>query len=320
MLQLIVIFILASATIIVLVWTGSQVFQEQEDPVGDRLTELQTNAMVATPRGTQRRKSGRGFLGRFVYIISLIPGADGWIRDNEKKLGRAGVKSKSAASIFVICGFVSMVLLLAGMAWLQRNNSPEVHAGRYGGCFFIIGSHGAVDGVGAPRKSGIDKRLQEALPDTVDLLGIVLGTGLALDQAMVRVSEEMQYIYPALANEFYTVVMQVRAGQERSNAFQQLVRRTGLEDIKSLSAMIIQSERFGTSLSQALKVYADALRTRRKLRAEAAVGKAGIKMLFPIVIFILPVLFVITLVPGMLSVLHDLKTLGGGGNSLGSVR
>jgi tight adherence protein C len=101
--------------------------------------------------------------------------------------------------------------------------------------------------------------------------------------------------------------MQVKAGQERGKAFNQMVRRTGLEDVKSLSAMIIQSERFGTSLSNALKVYADALRTRRRLRAEAAVGKAGIKMLFPIVLFILPALFVITLVPGLLSVLHDLR-------------
>ncbi|MBL0159635.1 MAG: type II secretion system F family protein [Bryobacterales bacterium] len=151
------------------------------------------------------------------------------------------------------------------------------------------------------------RKLQDALPDTVDLLGIVLGTGLALDQAMTRVSEEMQFIYPELANEFFTVVMQVKAGQERAKAFQQMVRRTGLEDVKSLSAMIIQSERFGTSLSNALKVYADALRTRRKLRAEAAVAKAGIKMLFPIVLFILPALFVITLVPGLLSVLRDLK-------------
>jgi tight adherence protein C len=101
--------------------------------------------------------------------------------------------------------------------------------------------------------------------------------------------------------------MQVKAGQDRSRAFQQLVRRTGIEDIKSLSAMIVQSERFGTSLSQALKVYADALRTRRRLRAETAVAKAGIKMLFPIVLFILPALFVITLVPGVLSVLRDLR-------------
>jgi len=155
------------------------------------------------------------------------------------------------------------------------------------------------------------RKLHESLPDTVDMLGIVLGTGLALDQAMQRVSEEMRYIYPELANEFFTVVMQVKAGQERGKAFKQLVRRTGIEDIKSLSAMIVQSERFGTSLAQALKVYADALRTRRRLRAEAAVARAGIKMLFPIVLFILPVLFVITLVPGLLSVLGNLQQLGG---------
>jgi tight adherence protein C len=117
----------------------------------------------------------------------------------------------------------------------------------------------------------------------------------------------MQHIYPELSAEFYTVVMQVKAGQERTKAFQQMVRRTGLEDIKSLAAMIIQSERFGTSLASALKIYADALRTRRRLRAEAAVGKAGIKMLFPIVLFILPALFIVTLVPGLLSVLRDLR-------------
>ena len=156
------------------------------------------------------------------------------------------------------------------------------------------------------------RKLQDALPDTVDLLGIVLGTGLALDQAMMRVSEEMEYIYPELAAEFATVVMQVRAGQERGVAFNQFVRRTGIEDIKSLAAMIIQSENFGTSLAQALKVYAEALRIAPPLRAEAAVAKAGIKMLFPIVIFILPVLFVITLVPGLLSVLKDLKLLTAG--------
>ena len=201
-----------------------------------------------------------------------------------------------------------MVLCLGGMVFLQRGN-PISNA--FGGMIAagIIGYVGPQFVLGK-MASGYRKRLQEALPDTVDLLGIVLGTGLALDQAMLRVSEEMQYIYPELANEFYTVVMQVRAGQERAKAFSAMVRRTGIEDIKALSAMIIQSERFGTSLSQALTVYADALRMRRRLRAEEAVGKAGIKMLFPIVLFILPVLFVITLVPGMLSVIHDLQSLG----------
>src|SRR5580704_12771158 len=122
--MLILVFIVSFATIVALGWSGAQVFQEQDDPVGDRLSELQNNAMVSTPRGAQRRKSGGGFLNRFVYLISLIPGADGWIRDNEKKLARAGVRSKSAASIFVVCCFCFMVLLMAGMAWLQRNNTP----------------------------------------------------------------------------------------------------------------------------------------------------------------------------------------------------
>jgi len=101
--------------------------------------------------------------------------------------------------------------------------------------------------------------------------------------------------------------MQVQAGQERSKAFNALVRRTGVEDVKSLAAMIVQSERFGTSLAHALKVYAESLRTRRRLRAEAAIGKAGIKMLFPIVLFILPALFVVVLVPALISILRNLS-------------
>jgi tight adherence protein C len=203
-----------------------------------------------------------------------------------------------------------MLLLTLGMLRLQAGNEPTA----------LIGALAATEIIGfmAPRMvlqrmvKRYRRKLQEALPDTVDLLGIVLGTGLALDQAMMRVSEEMQYIYPQLANEFATVVMQVRAGQERTVAFNQLVRRTGIEDIKSLAAMIVQSEKFGTSLAQALKVYADALRTRRRLRAEAAVGKAGIKMLFPIVLFILPVLFIITLAPAVIQTLKDLKLLTAG--------
>jgi tight adherence protein C len=225
-------------------------------------------------------------------------------------LHRAGIRKPRALAIYIILSLLFLFSLAAGMIWLQRNNPITsllgglMAAGLLG---FMLPKMVLQRMVKRYRR-----KLQEALPDTVDLLGIVLGTGLALDQAMMRVSEEMEYIYPELAGEFATVVMQVRAGQERGTAFNQFVRRTGVEDIKSLSAMIVQSEKFGTSLAQALKVYADALRTRRRLRAEAAVGKAGIKMLFPIVVFILPVLFVITLVPGMLSVLKDLKMLGGG--------
>jgi tight adherence protein C len=230
---------------------------------------------------------------------------DGYLRDTEKELAQAGIRRKQALATYVAGHGLFMLAMLAGMLYLQRDNAMTQ---RFGGIIAAL-----ILGWLLPTQvlhrlvARYRRKIQEALPDTVDMLGIVLGTGMALDQAMLRVSEEMQFIYPELAAEFYTVVMQVKAGQDRGRAFNQLVRRTGIEDIKSLAAMIVQSERFGTSLSQSLKVYADALRTRRRLRAETAVAKAGIKMLFPIVLFILPALFVITLVPGVLSVLRDLR-------------
>src|SRR3984893_1751241 len=302
-------FLFSFLTLTALMWSGYEIFRNQEDPLGDRLEELQAHAMWAFSHGP-RRKAGGGFLNSFLYFVSLFPGGEDWLRGTEKELAQAGIRNKRALAVYALGHILFMGAALGAMLYFQRNNDM---APRFGGMMaaFMLGwlippqvLHRLV--------ARYRRKLNDALPDTVDLLGIVLGTGLALDQAMLRVSEEMEFIYPELAAEFYTVVMQVKAGQERAKAFQQLVRRTGIEDIKSLSAMIIQSERFGSSLSQSLKVYADALRMRRKLRAEAAVGKAGIKMLFPIVIFILPVLFVMTLVPGMLSVLHDLKMLGGG--------
>jgi len=301
-------FLLTGITLTVLFWSAFEFTQTREDPLGDRLEELQSQALVVAQRSTRRKTSGRG-LDRVLNIVSAFPGGDDWLQGTERLLHRAGIRRRQALTIYVILTILFLLSLASLMIWLQRNNPATS----------LIGGLLAAGLLGFMLPKMVLQRLvkryrrklQEALPDTVDLLGIVLGTGLALDQAMMRVSEEMEYIYPELAGEFATVVMQVRAGQERTTAFQQFVRRTGVEDIKSLAAMIVQSEKFGTSLAQALKVYADALRTRRRLRAEAAVGKAGIKMLFPIVVFILPVLFVITLVPGMLSVLKDLKTLGG---------
>ncbi len=297
-------FLLVFATAAALLWSGYELFRNTEDPLSDRLEVLQAHAMVGTTPTHRRREKG-GFLGGFLYFVSLAPGGEDWLRGTEKELAQAGIRNRQALALYSLVHALFMLAMLGGMLYFQRNNDL---APKFGGMMaaFIIGwlvppqiLHRLV--------RRYRRKLQIALPDTVDLLGIVLGTGLALDQAMLRVSEELEYIYPELAAEFYTVVMQVKAGQERAVAFQQLVRRTGIEDLKSLSAMIVQSERFGTSLAKSLTAYSDDLRMRRRLRAEAAVGKAGIKMLFPIVLFILPALFVITLVPGVLSVLHDLR-------------
>jgi len=301
-------FLLAFATVGALLWCAFELFRDQEDPLADRLEELQMHAM-ATPTRSARRRGG-GLLNSVLFVISVIPGGDGWLRDTEKELAQAGIRRRQALALYAFFHSAFLLTAVGVMSYFQRDNDMT---GRLGGIIAAL-----ILGWMLPQQvlhrlvKRYRRKLQEALPDTVDLLGIVLGTGLALDQAMLRVTEEMEYLYPELAGEFSLVVMQVKAGQERAKAFQQLVRRTGLEDIKSLSAMIVQSERFGTSLSQALKIYADSLRTRRHLRAEATVAKAGIKMLFPILLFILPALFVITLVPGMLSVMHTLSQGIGG--------
>jgi tight adherence protein C len=298
-------FILCFATIVAILWSGLQLLQAEESPLDERLLELQSAGGAAVATAGLRRRGGGGLVNQILYLISMAPGGDDWLRETERYLQAAGVRRREVMAIYCVGNaffFVAMIVLFLALSWDKDFTSKLVSliAG------FILGWL-------LPKQvlyrmvARYKRRLQDALPDTVDLLGIVLGTGLALDQAMLRVSEEMQHIYPELASEFYTVVMQVKAGQERSKAFNQLVRRSGIEDIKSLAAMIVQSERFGTSLSQALKVYAEALRTRRRLRAEAAIGKAGIKMLVPIVLFILPALFIVTIVPALLSAFRDLR-------------
>src|SRR5262245_59311422 len=150
-----------------------------------------------------------------------------------------------------------------------------------------------------------------SLPGPHELLRLLLGSGLPLDQAIPRVGDEIRFVYPELADEFYWMTLEVQAGQERAVAFQHMAQRTGLIDIRSLAGMIVQAERFGTSLAQALRIYADSIRTKRRLEIEATINKAAVKMIFPIVIFILPALFVVILAPGIISILRDLQLLQG---------
>ncbi len=295
-------FVLAGLTLCALIWAIVMLMTDREDPLGARLDQLQAFAVASGGRRVIRSRAG--MLNSVIYFISLVPGGEEYLRETEQQLAYGGLRQRWALGAYALFQVLFLLLALGIMADLQRGNDIL--------SMFVGMAAALVLGWLLPKQllhfrvRRYRAKLQDALPDTVDLLGVVLGTGLALDQALLRVSEEMEFIYPELASEFATVVMQVKAGQERAKAFKALVRRTGIEDIKALSAMIIQSERFGTSLSQALKVYADSLRTRRRLRAETAVAKAGIKMLFPIVLFIFPALFVVVLVPGVITLLHNL--------------
>jgi tight adherence protein C len=149
-------------------------------------------------------------------------------------------------------------------------------------------------------------RLRRALPDCLDLLVICVEAGLGLDQALMKVAQEMRVTHRELSDELQLVNLEMRIGKGRIDALRELARRTGLEDIKSLVAMLIQTERFGTSVAQSLRVYSDDLRVKRRQRAEEASAKTTVKMVPPLVFFIFPALMVVILGPAVITLLRQL--------------
>jgi len=141
------------------------------------------------------------------------------------------------------------------------------------------------------------KRVQLALADALDLLVVSVEAGLGLDQALQRVGQELAFAYPDLSDELRLVNLELRAGKARPDALRNLADRTGVEDLGSLVTMLIQTDKFGTSVAQALRVYSETLRTKRRQRAEEAAAKTGVKMVFPLVICIFPAIWVVTIGP-----------------------
>jgi tight adherence protein C len=148
-------------------------------------------------------------------------------------------------------------------------------------------------------------RLRLALPDGLDLLVICVEAGLGLDQALMRVAEELRITHPELSEELQLVNLEMRIGKTRLEALRELGLRTGLEDIKALVAMLIQTERFGTSVAQSLRVHSDDLRTKRRQRAEELAAKTAVKMVPALVFFIFPALMVVILGPAVITIMRQ---------------
>ncbi len=150
-------------------------------------------------------------------------------------------------------------------------------------------------------------RIRLGLPDALDLTVICVEAGLALDQAMMRVGEDLHHAHPELSSELHLVNLEMRAGKPRTEALRNLVERTGVDDIRALVTTLIQTDRFGTSVAQGLRVHSDSLRTQRRQRAEEQAAKTSIKMVLPLALFILPSIIFVTLGPAFIQLLHTFK-------------
>lgn len=150
------------------------------------------------------------------------------------------------------------------------------------------------------------QRIKLGLPDALDLTVICVEAGLALDQALMRVGQDLQHAHRELSDEFHLVNLEMQAGKPRAEALRNLVDRTGVDDIRSLVGTLIQTDRFGTSVAQALRVHSDSLRTERRQRAEEQAAKTTIKMVLPLVLFVLPSIIFVTLGPAIIQLIRTL--------------
>jgi tight adherence protein C len=144
------------------------------------------------------------------------------------------------------------------------------------------------------------------LADALDLMVISIEAGLGLNAAMMKVSSELKDVHPDISEEFELANLEIRVGRERDEALRNLAERTGVDDLRSLVAMLIQTDRFGTSIAKAIRAFSDSLRTKRRQRAEQAAQKAAVKLLFPLACFLFPTLFIAILGPAALQLMDTL--------------
>ena len=152
-------------------------------------------------------------------------------------------------------------------------------------------------------------RIRLSLPDALDLLVVSVEAGLGLDQAIQRVGDELAFAHPELSSELRLINLELRAGKGRAEALRNLAERTGVDDLSSLAAMLIQTDKFGTSVARSLRIHSETLRTKRRQRAEEAAAKTGVKMVFPLVVCIFPAIWVVTIGPAAIKFIEVLVPL-----------
>jgi tight adherence protein C len=265
--------------------------------------KLLPNRAVAIDRRLQELTSGRdadvetkprmqSFVGFFKRIGEKVPRSPKELGNLRLRLVQAGYRRDEAITIFfgMRVMFALSLFVLFSTSILTRPNMLLALGGL--GLGYIL--PGMILARLAKRRA---HRIRLSLADALDLLVVSVEAGLGLDQAMSRVGAELAFAYPDLSDELRLINLELRAGKPRSEALRNLADRTGVDDLSSLVTMLIQTDKFGTSVAQSLRVYSDTLRTKRRQRAEEAAAKTGVKMVFPLVFCIFPAIWVVTIGP-----------------------
>jgi tight adherence protein C len=218
----------------------------------------------------------------------------------EKKLAQAGFRRKDAVPLFYatqlgIAIVLGVVFLTSG--YLYRHPLLGV-------LLCLLGGAGIPDGWLKSQIKARMEKIRAGLPDTIELTIVSMEAGLGLDQALLRVGEEIRTSYPDLAEELHLRNIEVNMGRSRPQAFRNLAERTAVPELKSLVGILIQTDRFGTSVGDALRIFSETMRTKRRQRAQEQAAKLAVKMIVPMVIFVFPSLFVAIVGPAIIQLMR----------------
>lgn len=228
-------------------------------------------------------------------VASVVPRSPKEVSRMRKRMMRAGYTTATPLAVYTLAQ-LSMPVILGGLALIFVPGPMKV----------ILTIAAAILGWLAPSfvlERIIVRRqkvIRNGLPDALDLMIVCLEAGSAIDQSIMKVSDELGIAYPALAEEFRMIITETRAGKPRLEAFRNFADRTGVDDVRALVAMLVQTDRFGTSVSMALRTHAETSRTKRRQRAEERAAKIGVKLVFPLVFALFPAFFVVTLGPAVI--------------------
>lgn len=290
-----------SMMMVALTWVGYRVFYRP----GRFLKQLGTPVIGAgeAPMVDQMAEPEASTIVSVLHQIgSRVPSSEGDITTLRNDLIRAGYRSENAVAVFfglrILATFMMLIISLAIEARMPNNNVMRI-AVLVSGCaagwilpgFFL--------------EKRIAKRqeiIRLSLPDALDLMVVSVEAGLGLDQAIQHVARELQVSHPELSEEMQLVTLEMRAGKRRSEALRNFSERTGEPEVRKLMAILIQNDRFGTSMGESLRNHSDFMRTQRRQQAEERAGKVGVKLVFPIFFFILPSMLIVAAGPGILQI------------------
>jgi len=271
------------------------------EQLGSAVTTNQPSVLDANSENEE------GMVVRFLHHLGeKVPVSPADATLLRRDLIMAGYRTDAAVTIFfgikIVLGVVFLLLALLGRDYMVANSVLRVVLVIAGGFVGFSGPNFFLDRMITKRQ----ERLRLSLPDALDLMVVSVEAGLGLDQAMQHVARELQFSHREVSEELALVTLEMRAGKRRSEALKNLGDRTGESEIKKLIAILVQNDRFGTSMAESLRSHSDFMRVRRRQEAEERAAKVGVKLVFPIFFFILPSMLVVAAGPGLLQVFKNL--------------